>query len=302
MLTNRGFLSGKIGSVSYYMTRLTSIQMPLDGPGWASASPDGLGTGVQIWVKTQNKKQAPQDFGNKREICHEFSLRSVYDLRFRLFAWPRGQICLILSSSSMVHGIWLKFWLSVLAVFWNRLPASMPDSQSPQQRVRRACNLQFDEVLLEIECFDIKLWPDSFPVQWAPDLGLDKFSTSLLWSLSRLRIQAEVISNYLFFVLLFSVCFRSHSKNVEFCSWSFLIFLLCAEAPEEGLHQHFHAFCKTFTINVAVLMIWWMPVVFHGSQHQVSRDTALSIQLDDSGCHSANAMLASFPFRKFHLE
>ena len=48
MLTNRGFLSGKIGSVSYYMTRLTSIQMPLDGPGWASASPDGLGTGVQI--------------------------------------------------------------------------------------------------------------------------------------------------------------------------------------------------------------------------------------------------------------
>ena len=154
MLTNRGFLSGKSDSVSYYMTRLTGIQTPLKSPGWASESPDGLGTGCTILSQTQNKKQPPQDFGNKREICHEFSLRSVYDLCFRLFAWPRGQICLILSSSSMVHGFWLKFLMSLLAVSWNRLPASMPVSQSPQQRVRRAYYLQFDEILLEIICFD----------------------------------------------------------------------------------------------------------------------------------------------------
>ena len=299
MLTNRGFLSGKIGSVSYYMTRLTSIQMPLDGPGWASASPDGLGTGVQIWVKTQNKKQAPQDFGNKREICHEFSLRSVYDLRFRLFAWPRGQICLILSSSSMVHGIWLKFWLSVLAVFWNRLPASMPDSQSPQQRVRHECNLQFDEVLLEIECFDIKLWPESFPVQWAPDLGLDKFSTSLLWSLSRLRIQAEVISNYLFFCAFI------------FCVFSFpfekrrILFLVLPNfsAVRRGSRRRISSALSCFLQNFHNQCSCFDAMVNAGHVPRLSTSSLKRYWIvDPAGCHSSNAMLASFPFRKFHLE
>ena len=43
MLSNAVFLSGKNGSVSYYMTSWQAFQPPLDGPGWASESPDGLG-------------------------------------------------------------------------------------------------------------------------------------------------------------------------------------------------------------------------------------------------------------------
>jgi hypothetical protein len=43
MLSNAVFLSAKSGSVSYYMTSCQSFQPPLDGAGWASESPDGLG-------------------------------------------------------------------------------------------------------------------------------------------------------------------------------------------------------------------------------------------------------------------